>query len=174
MYSATAKEKNQKKTIETIRYLCIINKTEWKPLCAQWDVAVPKFGQAPSSGCDWLLPNWVTWTSVHARLETFLALALRKLCQISFKNFPLKSLWRSLHISLASLMASSQNYCWQRLYSFCIKKLQAESWELRQIKSFGICWRPPLSFYFWAVCRISISLDLRFITPFAGVSITIT
>ena len=108
-------------------------------LCAQWDVAVPKFGQAPSSGCDWLLPNWVTWTSVHARLETFLALALRKLCRISFKNFSLKSLWRSLQLSLASLMASSQNCCWQRLYSFCINNncmQRAEKWDRSNISEF--------------------------------------
>ena len=154
---------------KSIRYLCIINKTEWKSLDAQLNVAVPKFGQAPSSGCDWLLPNWVTWTSVHARLETFLALALRKLCRISFKNFSLKSLWRSLQVSLASLMASSQTKIVQFLHQ---QKLQAESWELRRIKSFGICWRPPLSFYFWAEGSLHFNRILQI--PFVGVSITST
>ena len=163
--SGTAIEKNWKKIFESIKNLCIKTKRNENHYVhtAQWDVAVPKFGQAPSSGCDWLLPNWVTWTSVHARLETFLALALRKLCRISFKNFSLKSLWRSLQVSLASLMASSQAKIVQFLHQ---QKLQAESWELRQIKSFGICWRPPLSLYFWAVGSLYFNRILQ--VPFCG------
>ena len=151
--SGTAIEKNQKKIIATIKSTSALLKTKgrktimctmrcgsakiWAGSLIRLWLTPPKLGHLNFCACT---PRNFPGARAQETLPDF----LQKFLSVIFVKISAPLLGKPHGQQPKLLLTKIVQFLHQQ-------KLQAVSWELRRIKSFGTCWRPTFSFYFWDI-----------------------